>query len=206
MGGAAHFSRSRVLCRTSQIVVALTIAIATIGNVSPASAAAAVNNSTSVSNYSQCANGAPGTTTTPPNACTGWINGDLNAQNSQYREDQVVPQRLALTVSSRNTVTDHSISLQYLARKGSASAHSYDSLATWNDTQSAANPCQGLSSSLCTGTPSTTPILADNTPVPPATSGGTTTSAHQLTGQVWTMYGGTLTSQSAYTHSAASSP
>src|SRR5437763_5316683 len=128
MGGAAHFSRSRVLRRTSQIVVALTIVIATIGNVSPA-LAAAVNNSTSVSNYSQCANGAPGTTTTPPNACTGWINGDLNAQNSQYREDQVVPQRLALSVSSRNTVTDHSISLQYLARKGSASAHAYDSLA-----------------------------------------------------------------------------
>ena len=206
MGEVAHISRSRAFRRTTQFITALTIAIATIGNVSPASAAA-VNNTLSVNDYSQCANGAPGTSTTPPNGCTGWINGDLNSQNSQYREDQVVPQRLVLTVGTRNNVTDHTIQLQYLARKGSANAHAYDSLATWNYTQSSADRCQSIAASLCVGGPvSTLPILLDPTNVPPATQGGTATSAHQLTGQVWTMYGGTLTSQSSYTHSAAASP
>jgi uncharacterized repeat protein (TIGR01451 family) len=162
-----------------------------------------------VNDYSQCANGAPGTTTTPANGCVSWINGDLNAQNSQYREDQVVPQRLELTLGKTNTTSDHTITLNYLARKGSANAHAYDSLATWNFTVTNASRCQGLAASVCPGgTASTIPIPLDPTVVPPTGSGGNgsaVTSAHQLTGQVFTMYGGSLTSVSSYTHSAASS-
>jgi uncharacterized repeat protein (TIGR01451 family) len=168
---------------------------------------AAASGSISVVDYSQCANGAPGTVTTPPNACTGWINGDLNAQNSQYHEDQVVPQRVEVSLGKTNTVTDHTITLQYLARKGSANAHAYDSLATWNFTIAAADRCQGLSAAQCVGgTASTIPIPADPTSVPPIGPGGNgsaVTSTHQLSGQVFTMYGGSLTSVSSYTHSAA---
>src|SRR5947209_1849723 len=137
MGEAAHALRSPAFRKTTQLIVVLTIAFATIGNVTPAFAAGSV----SVGDYSQCANGKPGTITTPPNACVSWINGDLNAQNSQFHEDQVVPQRLVLTLGKSDTLTDHTITLQYLARKGSASAHAYDSLATWNYTVGNADRC-----------------------------------------------------------------
>ena len=49
----------------------------------------------SVVDYSQCANGKPGTSV-PTTDCDGWIFGILNANNSQYAEDQVTAQRLIL--------------------------------------------------------------------------------------------------------------
>ena len=164
--------------------------------------------------YDQCANGAPGTT--PSTSCNdGWINGDLQKQNSQYAEEQVVPQRLVASVAAGT----HSFTLQYEDRKGSASAHAYDSLATWNHTETTADRCQGLSS--CPGgTASNLAIPMDNTVVPPCETQPCTTSLHQLSGQDFVMYGGMLTGcnndattnpgnsclTSAYTHTAASSP
>jgi len=49
----------------------------------------------SVADYSQCANGKPGTAN-PQNCNSGWINGILNANNSPYGEDQVTAQRLVV--------------------------------------------------------------------------------------------------------------
>src|SRR6266404_3854216 len=80
----------------------------------------------SVADYSQCANGKPGTAG-PENCNSGWINGILNANNSQYGEDQVTAQRLVVDFPLAG---EHSFDLRYLLRK--ANNHAYDSLATWN--------------------------------------------------------------------------
>src|SRR6185312_9254944 len=139
--------------------------------------------------FDQCANGAPGAI--PTTQCnSGWINGDLNQSNSQYAEEQVVPQRAVLSVGSGA----HSITLQWEDRKGSGPAHAYDSLATWNHTETTADPCQGLSScpAASPATPSTLAIPMDNTAVPPCSPTGCSdiTSAHQLSGQNFVLYGG----------------
>ena len=95
----------------------------------------------SVADYSQCANDKAGSTAETPNPldCVpkGWINGILNANNSQYREDQVTAQRLFV---DGLVGTSHSYTFRYLILK--AQNHAYDSLATWNYTQVDANPCR----------------------------------------------------------------
>src|SRR5215217_7420131 len=84
--------------------------------------------------FSQCANAAaPRTSLACPD---GWINGDLNRQKSHYVEDHVVPQRLLASLEAGGSLTNRTITIQYMARKGSI--HAYDSLATWNYTQTAA--------------------------------------------------------------------
>ncbi|MGZ6826754.1 MAG: hypothetical protein ACXVGH_08165, partial [Mycobacteriales bacterium] len=168
--------------------------------------AATAGTSTSVVDFSQCANGAPPSTDT--GCARGWINGALQKSNSHYAEDQVVPQRVVASVGGKGT---HAFVMSWQDRKGSANAHAYDSLATWNATQTTADPCQGLSGSSCPAssgaTPSTTAIPLDPTPVVPCAPAGcsTATSAHQLPGQVLTLYGGTLVAFSGnpYRHSSA---
>ena len=58
----------------------------------------------SVNDYAQCANDKPGSVkpTQDPTDCVpqGWINGILNAQNSQYSEDQATPQRCLFRAGS----------------------------------------------------------------------------------------------------------
>jgi uncharacterized repeat protein (TIGR01451 family) len=151
--------------------------------------------------YKQCANGPP-----PSNSLTcpsGWINGILQASNSHYREDQVTPQRLAVHIPKGQTpLTGRTVVLRYQTRKGGATGgnHSYDSLTTWNLTQTAANGCDGLSAlPVCTGgnpvgAASTFAIPADGVAVPPCSPTGCSavTSAHQIPG-VMTMYGGSIT-------------
>lgn len=142
--------------------------------------AAAASTATSVTDYSQCPNG-----TSHSLAClsTGWINGILNAQNSSYREDQVTPQRTLLVFPAGDFVTGHRIDITYLTRKGGdvKGVHAYDSLATWNDTETAANRCQ-----LLTNCPSDSPLKqfafpSDSTVVAPFANGASgVTSAHEL--------------------------
>src|SRR5215211_990352 len=152
-----------------------------------------------VADYSQCANGAfVAGASDPTTDCDAWINGILNPNNSQYREDQVTAQRLFVDGLPAG---HHSYDFQYLVRK--ADGHAYDSLATWNHTQTTADPCQGLNGPAGTAsdaatddsvTPSELPIEPDPLVVDSScTTESTTTSAHQLAGQVFTMYGGTLT-------------
>jgi hypothetical protein len=169
-----------------------------IGGGGFASAAKPVN--IGVDDYSQCTDG---TADDDFKECTGWINGILNTNNSTYHEDEVTPQRLVVSGLPEGP---HSFLLRYLVKK--ANAHAYDSLATWNFTQTAADPCQGLTGqvkSACDGVvgdgstgASTSPVPADSLGVPSAcnnpadTSSNTITSNHQLAGQQFKMWGGTL--------------
>jgi hypothetical protein len=144
----------------------------------------------SIFDYSQCANQNAVT------ECDSWINGILNPNNSEYREDQVTPQRLYVDITSGGT---HTYDISYLIKKGEG--HAYDSLATWNHTVDA-DPCQGFNPNVTgqceaafLGTVDTLPILDDSLQVPSAcTTTSTTTSDHQLDGQVFTMAGGDMTS------------
>ena len=150
-----------------------------------------------VVDFKQCANGAP-TQTVVTDCAEGWINGALNAQNSHYREDEVVPQRAVFKVMKGGPATGQ-LSLEYLVRK--ADHHAYDSLTTWNLTQTTANRCQGLSAANCpVGTASTFPITADTTDVPPVGPGiSPETQEHDIPG-VMTMYGGSITGIAAPVH------
>ena len=93
---------------------------------------------------------------------------------------------------------DRTIQLKWLVRK--ATTHAYDSLATWDHTQTTADPCQNLSGPVRTGawltSPSPraprSPIPDDTDEVSPNTGAGapdTATSFHQLDGQQLEMYG-----------------
>jgi hypothetical protein len=158
--------------------------------------------STAVSfvDYAQCADG---TANDAALDCPGsWINGILQASNSTYHEDEVTPQRAELLVPTGAALTNHTMTFRYQARKGSAGVHAYDSLATWNYTQTAADRCQGLSAANCPGGAATTFNIPNDPQVlapftPPATG---VTSTHQLTGQVFTMFGGTITNVTTPVH------
>jgi len=163
----------------------------------------------SVNNYQQCANDKPGSVapTIDPTDCVpqGWINGILNAQNSQYSEDQVTAQRLGLDVPSGGPTTGRTITIKYLARKGQGGVgnHAYDYLATWNFTQANANRCQGLAAADCPGgAPSTFPIPSDPTVVADSNGAGSATSNHELpvANRQMTMFGGTITNLSTPVH------
>ena len=182
-------SRSRTT-RASLLLMALMGVVfgVLIGGGSFASAAKA----NSIFDYSQCANEVAVTT-----GCDSWINGILNPNNSEYREDQVTPQRLYVDITSASN--DHTYDISYLIKKGEG--HAYDSLATWNHTVDA-EPCQGFNPNVTAaceaafaGTVDTLPILDDSLDVPSAcTTEDPTTSEHQLDGQEFTMAGGDMTS------------
>jgi hypothetical protein len=121
--------------RTPLLVVALLVV--TVGVlVGGGTFSWAASTSPSVSNYSQCANGAPNKT--PPNDKTtcnqGWINGILNANNSQYAENDATAQRFVLTLPSGapGGASNQKFTLKYLWNK--ANNHAYDSLVKWNNT------------------------------------------------------------------------
>jgi uncharacterized repeat protein (TIGR01451 family) len=171
---------------------------------------AASSTDASVNNYQQCANDKPGSATDPTDCVPqGWINGILNANNSQYTEDQVTAQRLGLDVPSGGPLTGRTITIKYLARKGQGGAgnHAYDSLATWNITETNADRCQGLAAADCPGGSATTfQIPVDNTVVADSNGAGDSTANHELAdvNRQMTMYGGTITGVSAPVHDNAS--
>ncbi len=179
---------------------------------SSANAATTIAQATFV-DFAQCANNAtPSSATGCPG---GWINGILQASNSHYAEDSVVPQRLEVKVPQGSPATGRTIQIEFQDRKGST--HAYDSLATWNLTQTTADRCAGLTASECVGgAASTLAIPFDCTEVPAATLGGIASQAtgcsntsaadvtarHQLVNQQLVMYGGTLKAISAYSHTS----
>jgi len=173
---------------------------------------AAPGTQASVNDYQQCANDKPGsvTPTVDPTDCVpqGWINGILNAQNSQYAEDQVTAQRLDLVVPSGSPTDNRTITIRYLARKGQGGVgnHAYDYLATWNFTQINADRCQGIPAAECVGgSASTFQIPSDPTVVADSNGAGSATSAHELAAadRQMTMYGGTITDISTPVHDNA---
>src|SRR2546423_3790501 len=171
---------------------------------------AAPSTDASVNNYQQCANDKFGSVGDPTDCVPqGWINGILNAQNSQYHEDEVTPQRLGLDVPAGGPTTGRTITLRYLARKGQGGAgnHAYDSLATWNVTETSAARCQGLLAADCPGgAPSIFQIPSDPTVVADSNGVGSATSLHELPAaqRFMTMFGGTITGVSVPSHDNAS--
>ena len=165
-------------------------AFATLGFIgvnSPGSTASAASGVVFV-DYAQCSNDAPPSTST---ACPGgWINGILNTNNSHYHEGDVTPQRAEVSYPAGAAITGSTLTFRYETKKGGVNA--YDSLATWNFTQTTADRNQGLLAADIATTPLTTfPMASD------ATAAG-----HELpaANRLWTMYGGTLTGTSAVTH------
>jgi hypothetical protein len=102
-----------------------------------------------------------------------------------------VPIRLVLSLTTGEALTGHSVTITFLSSRSGINA--YDSLATWNFTQTTADQCQALIGPLCPGG------TADTFPIPPDPAAGT----HQLTGQVFTMFGGSITGVSGYTQTSA---
>jgi hypothetical protein len=141
--------------------------------------------------YAQCVDGTTDDAAT--NCPGGWINGILQASNSTYHEDEVTPQRAEILVPAGAPLGNHSVTFTYQARKGSAGVHAYDSLATWNYTQSTAERCLGLTGTDCVGgSPTTAQIPADSTVIAPFTPAGTgATSLHELpdASRLMTAYG-----------------
>ncbi len=175
-------------------VAAATLVVVAVSGAAPGTEA-------SVTTFDQCANGGPPSTATdcPEN----WINGILNSNNSHYAEDEVTPQRVILELPKNSPLTNRTVEISYLTRKGGV--HAYDSLATWNHTQTTADKCADIPAADCVpGAPSTFAIPSDPTVVADANGAGSATSGHQLAGQVFTLYGGTITGASSYTHDDAS--
>jgi uncharacterized repeat protein (TIGR01451 family) len=159
----------------------------------PTAAVQSVVPSVTFVDYAQCANGAPPSTST---ACPDlWINGILNANNSHYHEGDVTAQRAEVSYPAGAAFTGATMTFKYQSTKGGI--HAYDSLATWNYTQTTANKNQDLNAADVVNAPtSTLPMTSD-----------LTAAAHELpaANRVWTMYGGTLTSSSAVTHDCTTS-
>jgi hypothetical protein len=206
--------------------VGLLVAVTAL--VTGSSVFAAASTDASVSDYSQCANGKPNATPTPndPTTCNqGWINGILNANNSQFHEDQVTPQRLNLSVPKGGPATGRTVILKYLDRKGQGGTgnHAYDSMATWNNTVTSADRCLGIPHSFgCPGGNASYHLIPlDPTTVADSNGSGDQTLNHEIadagtgcdaSGDCGTttgprrvlMYGGTITGVSTPTHDNAS--
>jgi len=187
--------RATTFRRVGWLAVAAMTTVALLG---PGSAGALAGSTNASVVFDQCTNGQ-----TPPGPgldCTGWINGILQPNNSTYAEDEATPQRVVLDIPPGGSLT-RTITIGFQARKGGI--HAYDSLTTWNLTQTAADRCQGLAAADCVGgSPSTFAVPGDPTTVKPFSSASGATSDHQRAG-VFTLYGGTITGVSAYTHNNA---
>jgi hypothetical protein len=135
----------------------------------------------------QCANG----TASAPRACagSGWVTGNINKKAGHYAEGQAVPFRLILSGYIPGS-TGHTVTLEWDTTDGGR--HAYDYLATFDRTETLAmgnNPCSGVAG--CSlGTFTTFPI-----PLDPQVAGAGVT---QVPG-VFALFGGTITSVSAYT-------
>ncbi|HET7689109.1 MAG TPA: hypothetical protein VFK41_01915, partial [Nocardioidaceae bacterium] len=153
----------------------------------------------SVDVYDQCQVGNPPVS---GDECETWTNGILNGTHNVYNEDDVTPQRLVMTFPTAGT---QSVDLTYLTFDHGV--HAYDSLATWNYTVTNADRCDNIGApDNCVGGPSATPTSTFPIPMDSTTHHdigelndvqvSDQVSDHQLTGQVLTMYGGTLTGAS----------
>lgn len=143
-------------------------------------------------NLDQCANGAAPSPRLPC-AGTNWLSGDLTPSIAQFNEGESVPYRL---VYSGVSGTNSSITIEWDTTK--SGRHAFDYLTTYNRTEVVGNdPCSGVAGcSLATN--STIPIPTD----PDVTAGfdhiaGNSDDIAQIPG-LFTMFGGTITSVSAY--------
>ena len=133
----------------------------------------------------QCANG----TFASPQQCAGaqWQNGNVNENNSHYREGDTVPFRIKLTGLTAGTTYSVTIQWQYL----NSGKHAYDYITSYNASETTADPCSNAGF-VCSAPTSTFPIPAD-----PTLASCTGFTGTQVPG-VFTLFGGTITSLSAY--------
>jgi parallel beta-helix repeat protein len=137
----------------------------------------------------QCANGSIGSAASCPGSGGGgdWQNGDLNGNNSNYREGDSVPFRITFSGLSGSS----SVTIKWQATNA-PSFHAYDYLTTWKRTVGSANPCDGVAG--CNlGSPTSTFAI----PTDPTVAPGCGFVGSQIPG-VFTMWGATITSVSAY--------
>ena len=117
-----------------------------------------------------------------------WVNGNLNENGSSYFEGDSIPYRMLF--DNLSTSGTHTVTIEWDTTK--SSKHAIDYIDSFNQSVLDANPCLGVSG--CSAF-TTFPI-----PVDPQVSGAGIT---PLSG-VFTMYGGTITSLSAYSYADGS--
>jgi hypothetical protein len=128
-----------------------------------------------------------------------WQNGNLNGNNSRYPEGGIVPFRLAMEGMS---VGIHTIHINYDVTAGGHKA--YDFLATWNVTNAIGKACAtsgGGISSMCPSLPASSSMAFPSDPY--VMDGLSIHGAQVYSGapRRLTIWGGTLLSISAPTHS-----
>ena len=135
----------------------------------------------------QCENGKIGS----EKPCVGnnWVNGNLNGNNSHYREGDSVPYRYKLSGLTPNTSNQITIGYDTIDN----GVHAIDYLTTFNRTEGSADPCTDVLTAAICSAPTTFPI-----PIDPNVVNNNLTGL-QIPG-VFTLYGGTITSVSGYTN------
>jgi uncharacterized repeat protein (TIGR01451 family) len=170
--------------RTSVVAVLFfTVLVATITGFSGIAFAA-----NPAADIDQCANDqAPSPNTDGCNSnANQWVNGNLGASKSFYKEGDSIPYRLKFT--NLATSGSHNVIIEWDTTK--SDKHALDYITTFNRTVANANPCLGVSG--CNpGTFTTFAIPAD----PQVTGAGVTPVAGNFQ-----FYGGTITSVSAYSY------
>ena len=140
-------------------------------------------------NLDQCANGqAPSPVA---DGCDGgpgtqWVNGNLGASKSIYREGDSIPYRMVFTSLAGGPTFVHKVVIQWDTTK--AGKHAIDYLTTWNRTVTTADPCLGISG--C----SLSSFDTEAIPQDPQNTGFA-----QIPG-VFTLFGGTITNLSLYSY------
>ncbi|MGH3368860.1 MAG: hypothetical protein ACRDPR_02565, partial [Nocardioidaceae bacterium] len=99
--------------------------------------------------------------------CSGanWVNGNLNPNNSHYREGDSVPFRMRMT--GFTTTGPHTLVIEYDNTRSNG-AHAYDYLTSYNRTETSADPCSGVAGCVLVGATyfpiPTDPSLANASP------------------------------------------
>jgi hypothetical protein len=175
-----HSRSGRTVWQRRRLVV-ISSAVALAGATAVTANLAGAASGPSALDYAQCSNGAP--LSTPDPECN-WINGVLNANNSQFHEDEVTPQRLLVSFTDTASGShQHSVTLKYLDRK--SGIHAYDYLAAANATVADALDlrCLGIESICPDATISDShAVFEDSHSVGPATNGYTAVVSTHMAG------------------------
>jgi hypothetical protein len=128
----------------------------------------------------------------PADGCSGnstqWVNGNLGASKSVYREGDSIPYRLRFDNLSQSS---HSVTIEWDTTK--SSKHALDYITTVNKSVLDANPCLGVNG--CnSGSYYPFPLAPPNAD-PQVTGAGVTPLAGELR-----MYGGTISAISGYSY------
>ena len=169
--------------KTTTTATTSTATTSTATNVTPLAPQAPGGNP--AANLDQCANDpAP---SSPTDGCatsaSQWVNGNLGASKSVYREGDTIPYRLRFTNLASGT---HAVKIEWDTTK--ASKHAIDYITTVNQSVTTANPCLGVTGCSAFST-FTIPLDPQNSGITPIAG-------------VFRLYGGTITSTDPYFYSS----